>query len=247
MYFKQSVSRSLLPAVPPETSRRALLKGSAAGGLVLGLTLVSGRGFAANEGSPGGGKAVTLASTGAPPEPNAFVRIAADDTVTVIVKHLDMGQGNTTGPADDRRRGARRRLVADAFRVRAGRCQALRQPRLRHPGHRRLDRRQQQLGPTAQGRRRRPRHAGAGRRRRLEGAGRRDRGEEGRSDPQVRQARHLRRAGRGRRQGARADRRHAEGPQGLHADRHEDPPHRLYRERPTVRPNTRSTCAARTC
>ena len=96
MYSKQSVSRSLLPAVSPEPSRRTLLKGSAAGGLVLGLTLVSGRGFAA-AGSPGGGKAISLASNSNPPEPNAFVRIAPDDTVTVIVKHLDMGQGNTTG------------------------------------------------------------------------------------------------------------------------------------------------------
>ena len=52
MYSKQSVSRSLLPAASPETSRRTLLKGSAAGGLVVGLTLVSGRGFAA-AGSPG--------------------------------------------------------------------------------------------------------------------------------------------------------------------------------------------------
>lgn len=30
-------------------------------------------------------------------EPNAFVRIGADDTVTVIVKHLEMGQGTYTG------------------------------------------------------------------------------------------------------------------------------------------------------
>src|SRR3989440_10302268 len=30
-------------------------------------------------------------------EPNAFVRIAADNTVTVIVKHLEMGQGTYTG------------------------------------------------------------------------------------------------------------------------------------------------------
>ena len=29
--------------------------------------------------------------------PNAFVRIAPDNTVTVLIKHLDMGQGNTTG------------------------------------------------------------------------------------------------------------------------------------------------------
>ncbi|MBY0254035.1 MAG: xanthine dehydrogenase family protein molybdopterin-binding subunit, partial [Methylobacterium organophilum] len=32
-------------------------------------------------------------------QPNAFVRIGADDTVTVVIKHLDMGQGNTTGLA----------------------------------------------------------------------------------------------------------------------------------------------------
>src|SRR6266849_1939140 len=30
-------------------------------------------------------------------EPNAFVRIGADNTVTVIVKHLEMGQGTYTG------------------------------------------------------------------------------------------------------------------------------------------------------
>ena len=30
-------------------------------------------------------------------EPNAFVRIGTDDTVTVIVKHLEMGQGTYTG------------------------------------------------------------------------------------------------------------------------------------------------------
>ena len=96
MISKQSASPALLPVEPPLASRRAILRGSAAGGLVLGLTLVSGRGFAA-DGSPGGGKAVSLASAGAPPEPNAFVRIAPDNSVTVIVKHLDMGQGNTTG------------------------------------------------------------------------------------------------------------------------------------------------------
>jgi isoquinoline 1-oxidoreductase subunit beta len=33
------------------------------------------------------------------PQPNAFIRIAADNSVTVIVKHLDKGQGVTTGLA----------------------------------------------------------------------------------------------------------------------------------------------------
>ena len=32
-----------------------------------------------------------------PFEPNAFIRIAPDNTVTVIVKHLEMGQGTYTG------------------------------------------------------------------------------------------------------------------------------------------------------
>ena len=37
------------------------------------------------------------AQGGATLEPNAFVRIGADNTVTVIVKHLEMGQGTYTG------------------------------------------------------------------------------------------------------------------------------------------------------
>jgi len=39
------------------------------------------------------------APTGAVLEPNAFVRIGADDTVTVISKHVEMGQGSYTGLA----------------------------------------------------------------------------------------------------------------------------------------------------
>ena len=61
-------------------SRRDFMKGS--GALVLGvafpassLAQVTGKSFA----------------------PNAFVRIGADNTVTVIVKHLEMGQGTYTG------------------------------------------------------------------------------------------------------------------------------------------------------
>src|SRR5258708_12311765 len=37
------------------------------------------------------------AQSAAPLEANAFVRIGADSTVTVIVKHLEMGQGTYTG------------------------------------------------------------------------------------------------------------------------------------------------------
>src|SRR5437868_9221964 len=38
-----------------------------------------------------------VAQATAPLEANAFVRIGADNTVTVIVKHLEMGQGTYTG------------------------------------------------------------------------------------------------------------------------------------------------------
>src|ERR1700739_3755760 len=68
-------------------SRRDLLKGSAAiGGALVIPTHIPLPGLAAEAAAP------KLA-----PMPNAFIRIAPDDTVTVIVKHLDKGQGVTTG------------------------------------------------------------------------------------------------------------------------------------------------------
>lgn len=72
-------------AEPVAPSRRGFLKGIATvgGALVIGLHLEPGKAFAA---------AMTDA-----PMPNAFVRIAPDSTVTVLIKHLDMGQGVTTG------------------------------------------------------------------------------------------------------------------------------------------------------
>ena len=79
------------PTPAPRASRRAFLTGSAAaaGALVFGFRLDLGGARA--QGAPDLSKVKA--------QPNAFVRIAADDTVTVIVKHLDMGQGNTTGLA----------------------------------------------------------------------------------------------------------------------------------------------------
>jgi isoquinoline 1-oxidoreductase beta subunit len=62
------------------TSRRGFLAGS--GALVIGMSL------------PLGARAQGSA---APFAPNAFVRVAADDTVTVLVKHIEMGQGTFTG------------------------------------------------------------------------------------------------------------------------------------------------------
>jgi isoquinoline 1-oxidoreductase beta subunit len=80
------------PAVPA-ASRRAFLRGAAAsaGALVIGtyVALPKGNALASTPATP----------TGGAPQPNAFIRIAPDNTVTVMIKHLDMGQGNTTGLA----------------------------------------------------------------------------------------------------------------------------------------------------
>jgi isoquinoline 1-oxidoreductase beta subunit len=77
-------------------SRRAFLRASGAAGasLVLGVYAPAH----AAEADPG------RAGTGAPNVPapidaNAFVRIGADNSVTVISKHLEMGQGTYTGLA----------------------------------------------------------------------------------------------------------------------------------------------------
>ena len=77
-------------------SRRDFLRtGLAAGaGLTLGLSLprlASGE-YRAGPGIAGGGERDSGVF-----EPNAFVRIGADDSVTVIIKHLEMGQGTYTG------------------------------------------------------------------------------------------------------------------------------------------------------
>jgi isoquinoline 1-oxidoreductase subunit beta len=67
-------------------SRRNLLKGGAALTLALYLPALTGcAGDAKREGGPFA--------------PNAFVRIGDDDSVTVISKHLEMGQGTYTGLA----------------------------------------------------------------------------------------------------------------------------------------------------
>ncbi|GJD32312.1 Isoquinoline 1-oxidoreductase subunit beta [Methylobacterium adhaesivum] len=81
--------RQALETVP---SRRAFLGGVAAttGALLIGFNLGGPR-----QARAAGGPDLT----GGRPQPNAFVRIAADDSVTVMIKHLDMGQGNTTGLA----------------------------------------------------------------------------------------------------------------------------------------------------
>ena len=74
-------------------SRRDFLRagGAASAGLVLGVHVPA---FAQM-----GGAARPAAAAGATFGPNAFVRVGADNTVTVISKHLEMGQGSYTGLA----------------------------------------------------------------------------------------------------------------------------------------------------
>ncbi len=74
-------------------NRREFLKaGAAAGaGFTLGFYLPGGLAQTSGPGKTAGG-IVDVAFA-----PNAFVRVGTDDTVTVIVKHLEMGQGTYTG------------------------------------------------------------------------------------------------------------------------------------------------------
>jgi isoquinoline 1-oxidoreductase beta subunit len=69
-------------------SRRNFMKGM--GGLTLAVALPKALA------QSGPGKTMGAPTTAAF-EPNAFVRIAPDNTVTVIAKHLEMGQGTHTG------------------------------------------------------------------------------------------------------------------------------------------------------
>ena len=85
-----------MPTAIDNLSRRQFLGSSA--GLTLGLTL----GFSLGEAQAASPQAT--ATTAAPAtapvfEPNAFLRIGTDNTVTVISKHLEMGQGSYTGLA----------------------------------------------------------------------------------------------------------------------------------------------------
>jgi len=72
-------------------SRREFLK--ATGGLTIAVVLPE------TLAQSGPGKTASAATGGAAFEPNAFVRIGADSSVTVVAKHLEMGQGTYTGLA----------------------------------------------------------------------------------------------------------------------------------------------------
>ncbi|BAN34859.1 Isoquinoline 1-oxidoreductase beta subunit [Sulfuricella denitrificans skB26] len=71
-----------------DPTRRKFLKTSATLGAGLTIAFYLPVGAARMMAGQGAGK---------PFAPNAFIRIAPDDTVTVIVKHLEMGQGVNTG------------------------------------------------------------------------------------------------------------------------------------------------------
>ena len=73
-------------------SRRRFLQ--AGGGLTLGFVLPVALAAEAGPGKAGSGLAAPVSF-----EPNAFLRIGPDDSVTVISKHLEMGQGTYTGLA----------------------------------------------------------------------------------------------------------------------------------------------------
>lgn len=95
---RERLARALgVPADAPapigaRLSRRVVLQGAGAAGLVIGFGWLTPE--HANAASPG----VEGAATG-PLAPNAFVRVGTDNIVTVVCKHHEMGQGNTTGLA----------------------------------------------------------------------------------------------------------------------------------------------------
>ncbi|HEX2332880.1 MAG TPA: molybdopterin cofactor-binding domain-containing protein, partial [Burkholderiales bacterium] len=70
-------------------TRRDFLK--SAGGLVLAVSLPQ------SLAQSGPGRTVLADERAVAFAPNAFIRIGADNTVTVVVKHLEMGQGTYTG------------------------------------------------------------------------------------------------------------------------------------------------------
>ncbi len=85
-------------AVIANLSRRRFLQAGFAAGAGLTLGLYLPQASAAMTGA-GPGKAGGPAAAGGDFAPNAFLRIGTDDSITVIAKHLEMGQGSHTGLA----------------------------------------------------------------------------------------------------------------------------------------------------
>jgi isoquinoline 1-oxidoreductase beta subunit len=83
--------------VSMDKDRRQFLKSSAVFGAGLTLGMYIPNSTAKVEAGPG--QAGSIISGQGQFEPNAFIRIGTDNTVTVISKHLEMGQGTYTGLA----------------------------------------------------------------------------------------------------------------------------------------------------
>ena len=77
-------------AAPAGVTRRTLLASGAAGGLVVAI------GAWAPEAAQA---AAAKGAAPAPLAPNQFVRVGTDNLVTIVCKHHEMGEGNTTGLA----------------------------------------------------------------------------------------------------------------------------------------------------
>ena len=90
--------------------------------------------------------------------PNAFVRIKPDDTITLVMPQVEMGQGTYTSMSMLIAEELEVDLRQDGPRGSATERQAVRQSLARVPGHRRLDLGDGILGASATGRRDRARH-----------------------------------------------------------------------------------------
>lgn len=88
-----------MKTAPIDISRRNLLVGAA--GLVIGIALPATAARAQAAGNLGAKAPEALEGTQTEKSvpPNAYVRIGVDNKVTVVVKHLEMGQGTYTGLA----------------------------------------------------------------------------------------------------------------------------------------------------
>ena len=73
----------------PKLSRRGLILGATATG---GLVALAGAGALHFRRAPSRGRDL-------PTDPTLFLHLAEDDTVTLLTKHLEMGQGIATGLA----------------------------------------------------------------------------------------------------------------------------------------------------
>jgi isoquinoline 1-oxidoreductase subunit beta len=88
-----TMTDELLTLAPHQATRRAFLKGA---GTATAMALTIGFEWAATTRRA---RAITAPSTDALFAPNAFLRIGVDNSITVIAKHVEMGQGAYTGIA----------------------------------------------------------------------------------------------------------------------------------------------------